>query len=704
MYNSSERESPAACLHRTRQDVLDRVYTWADSRSDSTVCLLYGPLGSGKTTLATTLAEKYDKEKRLAGSFFFPGDPGHDPERQSLDRIVPTIAYQNSASHPIIKKKVIEVLNSDPAILSKSLETQFHSLLVGPFRRRRFNGPLTRKFLKVWADFSLAQVFFEVSITLIFGIILPPSTDRREAVYFIFMVLTALTTVAAFPTVQMAIQTHLEAFLYPPPMIVVIDAINECHGPLQMFIKILADKYCESPPPIRFFVTSRPEEEVLGEFNCYSKRVHTLNLTDFPAHKDIEIFFDEELKTLKTKHLIYRGSRKLGDWPSPQDLDSLVRKSEGLFIYASSLLKFIGDCNEGGDLQSRLRRALHQHDGLDIFFRQVLWNAPEFYNPDFHRLLGATCFLHEELPLGSVVVLLRLHSAADARRLLRSCRSILQIPQTDDGNITFFHSSLRHFLTDRNRSHKFTFDRNNYWIDPMKQHLSLFSDCIELIVAESQNGSIEIEPDRVNYFELSTRYAWENWHRHLFGAQLTCRGIIELTRAYFGERYEGLFLYFLDRLGEGTLNWSVTWAFGCQRITWQGLEHQLSRLEDADKVGILLLLWMFIMFMLNFVFSAKELSDRIQRISKSLETLRFHAIFPGAHKFDIKDCGVDEIWALDNSIEDIYTIGVVIEAGTEPDELDLLLDQGKWKNFLSKANMLVAKKNGVSVTSKRLVN
>jgi hypothetical protein len=700
-YDPSERESAYACLPGTRQDVLDRVYTWADSRSDSTVCLLYGPLGSGKTRLATTLAEKYDKENRLAGTFFFSGDPSHDPERRSIDRIVATIAYQNCISHPIVKKKVIQILNSDPTILSKSLETQFDSLLVGPFRRHRFNRALTRSFLKVWAALSFAQVFFEVWITLLFGIIFHPSTDRREAICFIFMVLTAASAVAALPTIQMAIQTHREAFLYPPPMIVVIDAINECHGPLQMFIKILADKYCESPPPIRFFVTSRPEEEVLGEFKCYPKSVYSLNLTDFPAHKDIKLFFEEEFNTLKTTHLIYRGSEELEDWPSPQDLDLLVRKSEGLFIYASSLLKFVGDCNHGGDLQSRLRRALHQHDGLNNFFRQVLRDAPEFYNPDFHQLLGAICFLYDELPLGSLVVLLKLHSAANARRLLRGCRSILQMPQTDQENITFVHSSLRHFLTDRNRSHDFNFDRNDYWIDPTKQHLSLFYDCIQLIVRASQNGSIKIEPDRVNYFELSIRYAWENWHRHLFDVQLTCRGIIELTKAYFEEGYESLFLSFLDRLGDGTSSWPKMWAFRCLPVTWQGLEHQLLSLDDADTVGILSLLWMF---MLIFVLTAKELSDRIQRIRKSLETLRFHAMFPGAHKFDIKNCGVNEVWPLECSVEDMYNVGVVIVAGAEPDELDPLLDTGKWKEFLSKANTLVAEENSAKVASERSAN
>jgi hypothetical protein len=198
-----------------------KIFAWGDSLSDSTACLLYGPFGSGNTTLATTLAEKYDKENRLAGTFFFSGDPCHDPERRSLDRFVATIAYQNSISHPIVKKKIIQVLNSDPTILSKSLEIQFDSLPVGLFRHRQFNRAFIRSFLKVWATLSFAQVFFEVWITLIFGIIFPPSTDRLEAICFIFMVLTTASTMAVLPTIQMALQTHIEAFLYPPPMIVV---------------------------------------------------------------------------------------------------------------------------------------------------------------------------------------------------------------------------------------------------------------------------------------------------------------------------------------------------------------------------------------------------------------------------------------------------------------------------------------------------
>ena len=77
-YNSLEQESAAACLPGTRQGVLYRVCTWADSHGDSTICLLCGRLGLGKTALATTLVEKYNKQNCLAGTFFFSGDPGHD--------------------------------------------------------------------------------------------------------------------------------------------------------------------------------------------------------------------------------------------------------------------------------------------------------------------------------------------------------------------------------------------------------------------------------------------------------------------------------------------------------------------------------------------------------------------------------------------------------------------------------------------------
>jgi len=219
----------------------------------------------------------------------------------------------------------------------------------------------------------------------------------------------------------------------------------------------------------------------------------------------------------------------------------------------------------------RLRRAMLQNDGLDALYRQILQDAPAFGNPDFKRILGALCFLRDTLSLGSLVVLLGLGSATDARRILRGCKSLLHVPPTDVENITL-HMSFHDFLTDRNRN--YIFDPIDCWIDPVKQHLSLLHDCIQLIVAESR-GDKSIKETDLNFAEPSTSYAWANWPRHLVDLQPSGRGTADLLKAQFGEQYQSLFLYFLDSLGDGTLQ--------RRAITWPDLE----RLDD--EVGV----WIF---------------------------------------------------------------------------------------------------------------
>jgi hypothetical protein len=58
--------------------------------------------------------------------------------------------------------------------------------------------------------------------------------------------------------------------------------------------------------------------------------------------------------------------------------------------------------------------------------------------------------------------------------------------------------------------HDFSTDRNRTcWIDPVKQHLSILHDCVQLIVAESQGDRFVQETD-LNFAEPSTSYASEN--------------------------------------------------------------------------------------------------------------------------------------------------------------------------------------------------
>jgi len=78
-----------------------------------------------------------------------------------------------------------------------------------------------------------------------------------------FMIATAvLTSITNHPTIQYALQEHIKTFNHRLPMIVVIDALDECSENVVALITVLAHVYRDSPPPIRFFLTSRPEDNV----------------------------------------------------------------------------------------------------------------------------------------------------------------------------------------------------------------------------------------------------------------------------------------------------------------------------------------------------------------------------------------------------------------------------------------------------------
>ena len=115
-FDSRKRKAETPCLPGTRGVLLDRIYEWGDSRDDKAVFWLHGPAGSGKTSIATTVAEKYAKENRLVGSFFFSRDQA---DCRSADRVIATITYQHATSRPVIKKRVQKVLG-DRSIIENS--------------------------------------------------------------------------------------------------------------------------------------------------------------------------------------------------------------------------------------------------------------------------------------------------------------------------------------------------------------------------------------------------------------------------------------------------------------------------------------------------------------------------------------------------------------------------------------------------------
>jgi hypothetical protein len=116
------------CLERTRTDVLTFIIDWAsDLGQAQNVLLLHGLAGSGKSTVATTVANRFREQGRLGAFLFFDRQV---TERSDPTIVVRTLAYQIGSFYPQIGTFVSAAIDDTPTILLSPIVFQFHKLLV----------------------------------------------------------------------------------------------------------------------------------------------------------------------------------------------------------------------------------------------------------------------------------------------------------------------------------------------------------------------------------------------------------------------------------------------------------------------------------------------------------------------------------------------------------------------------------------------
>ncbi len=233
------------------------------------------------------------------------------------------------------------------------------------------------------------------------------------------------------------------------PNLVIIDGLDECES--QEEIRRLIEWILSNKSPFRFLLTSRPEPEIKARFTsgrggCHVN-VRILSLTESKA--DIQKYLEEQLEEIwpLQQRIVDRGPQ---DWPSEQDINSLVYQSEGLFVYAATAVRYIG--GEGYPVK-RLEDVLKLHKGLDILYKQVIEEATKWDN--FDIVIGGLMYLRYPLnidDLSGILLTLDKHLTSPGILIaLRRSHSILAIPE-DNSPIKSYHASLRDFLTDQSRS------------------------------------------------------------------------------------------------------------------------------------------------------------------------------------------------------------------------------------------------------------
>jgi hypothetical protein len=95
----------------------------------SPVYWLNGLAGTGKSTIAQTIAERIFSDGRLGASFFCSRD---FKDRRDLRYIFPTLAFQLAHKYPEFRSILVPLLQSNPDIAHESLYNQMEMLIVGP--------------------------------------------------------------------------------------------------------------------------------------------------------------------------------------------------------------------------------------------------------------------------------------------------------------------------------------------------------------------------------------------------------------------------------------------------------------------------------------------------------------------------------------------------------------------------------------------
>ncbi|KAH7142366.1 hypothetical protein DER46DRAFT_581782 [Fusarium sp. MPI-SDFR-AT-0072] len=128
-FDSHAEEHNPTCLPNTRQEMLDNIDHWIDDPNSKTVYWLNGMAGTGKSTIARTVAYSRSKRGDLGASFFFKRG---EMDRDNLNKLMSTLAHQLALSIPEVAFFIEKALDVNPATVRKTIKEQFKKLIQAP--------------------------------------------------------------------------------------------------------------------------------------------------------------------------------------------------------------------------------------------------------------------------------------------------------------------------------------------------------------------------------------------------------------------------------------------------------------------------------------------------------------------------------------------------------------------------------------------
>jgi hypothetical protein len=253
--------------------------------------------------------------------------------------------------------------------------------------------------------------------------------------------------------------------------LVIIDGLDECHDKetQQLILRLLCGTITVHKLPLRFLIGSRPESHIRDSFDQESLYTITRRVIldeMFDPGRDIQVFLQDGFAKIYATNPILSHVEQ--PWPEEGIIDLLVQRSSGQFIYAATVLKFVGAdfCSPTKQLALVLKPDSTAFSDLDQLYTQILSVYPSTVN--IVQFLGIICSFHG---YSSVVVedIFRMEEG-ELKLVLRGLSSLMEGEKSEYLNKGvvryaiphFVHASFRDYLFDSSRSGPFYVDHQEY--------------------------------------------------------------------------------------------------------------------------------------------------------------------------------------------------------------------------------------------------
>ncbi|KAH6869272.1 hypothetical protein B0T10DRAFT_467339 [Thelonectria olida] len=247
----------------------------------------------------------------------------------------------------------------------------------------------------------------------------------------------------------------------PIRLIIVIDALNEVSksSGVRTMLKLFPRLQDLGQVNVRLLVVSRLEVEIPEELS--TQIVHFLPLEKISRKTlgnepdDIARFMRHELSGFLDVQAV---------WISQGEMEQLVMKCDGLFIYAATACRFLLGAKE-------MKRKLCAR------VQKIIKGNTDSISPE--------AMVFEPVSLETLSRLVDMKKAEVAAEL-KQLNFIVHVPMQESSHLAFFHLSFRDYLISRDRCDA------QLWINEAQMHQSLFGACLSIMEGSLRQDMLDV--------------------------------------------------------------------------------------------------------------------------------------------------------------------------------------------------------------------